>query len=251
MLPILNAILPVTVVSMIGICIWGISRDRVSLRFVGLFWTVGCALDIALHVGRILPKTRFGGEQNWEGKALQLFVVLIALFFVSRWIKPSQMGLTLQQNRETLRSSIFITVGFIAFVALMTWVVGLPKEPPSMEVIAWNMCVFPDFVEEIVFRALLLAILANVFPRQREWLGIPFGIAVVMICLLFGLEHGLRLREDYSLQISYGAVLRTSIFSGPVFTWLRLKSGSILLPTVAHAGAEAAAVTVQTLGAIA
>jgi membrane protease YdiL (CAAX protease family) len=245
MLPIINAILPVTIVSLLATCLWVLDRTRERLKFVLLFWCVGTAADLALHIGRIVPAARFGGNMNWEGKLLQYCLVLLLVLLFSSWMSPKAIGLTFKQVVGSWRPSILVAVSFVLVVAMMTWVLDHGKETPSLETIAWNTCVFPDFVEELAYRGLLLAILCRAFPNEKVWLGIPIGWQVVLICFLFGLEHGCRFRSDYSLQVSWGSVLRTAMFSGFVFTWLRIKSGSLLMPTIAHAGAEAIAVGVM------
>lgn len=50
---------------------------------------------------------------------------------------------------------------------------------------------------------------------------------------MFGLLHGLWLDSNLSFHVEVAA-LRNAVISGFIFAWLRVRTGSLVLPIVAH-----------------
>jgi uncharacterized protein len=95
--------------------------------------------------------------------------------------------------------------------------------------------------EEVIFRGVLLALGSR--NRSRGW-------AIATSSVVFGLWHvvpslgaparGANGRPDERLTAS-AAVVATTAMAGAGFAWLRLRAGSVLAPSLAHAALNMAA----------
>ena len=90
----------------------------------------------------------------------------------------------------------------------------------------------PGFEEEVFYRGALLTALALAFPVRWTVLGTSSTPAFVLNSLLFGMMHGLWINAT-GLQFFWGPVLFSTI-SGLIFTWLRERTGSLVLPIYMH-----------------
>jgi CAAX protease family protein len=96
--------------------------------------------------------------------------------------------------------------------------------------------------EELIFRGVLLGL--GLRSRSRGW-------AIVTSSMLFGLWHavpalgapepGATSRPYARATTSTAAVVATTAMAGAGFAWLRLRAGSVLAPTLAHAALNMAA----------
>ena len=94
-------------------------------------------------------------------------------------------------------------------------------------------------VEELAFRGTLFGLLLVLLPRGR---------AVVVCSLLFGLWHvvpvvGATVGDAWCVAlVALGAFIATSV-AGAAFCWLRLRSGSVVAPVLAHVATNTLALT--------
>jgi membrane protease YdiL (CAAX protease family) len=165
-----------------------------------------------------------GGEWNWQGKLIALAITLA----VASRIGWRESGLTLRQAEQgrVLTWSVFaVTAALFAALALM-----VPDEAADLETLAfqWTM---PGLEEEPFYRGVLLL----AFDRAlgvRRMLGAELGWGGLLVTLAFGLAHG--------FSIDGGAIdfdpVSFTLTAGPslVLLWLRSRTGSLLLPIVAH-----------------
>lgn len=80
--------------------------------------------------------------------------------------------------------------------------------------------------EELFFRGMMLHLLTRRFPPRRTAFGVGFGWAVVLTSLAFALVHLPKGGDPRALATFFPALL---------FAWLRLRTGSLLAPTIVHA----------------
>jgi uncharacterized protein len=98
-------------------------------------------------------------------------------------------------------------------------------------------------VEEFAFRGVLLALLRRVLPTTR---------AVLVCSAFFGLWHvdgivrGATAPLSHVVAAAVGTFLAT-FAAGVVFCWLRLRSGSLLAPALAHLATNTVALVVAWL----
>jgi uncharacterized protein len=83
--------------------------------------------------------------------------------------------------------------------------------------------------EELFFRGMLLHLLLRRFPPRRRLLGVSFGWAAALTSAAFALSHLPREGDPRALA---------TFFPGLLFAWLRLRTGSLLAPTLVHAGSN-------------
>lgn len=199
-------------------------------RFVSPRWLLAAAGLVLLND---LLLTRFygrlpdliPGQWNWEGKILALLATLaVASLPAIGW---SRSGLTLRQT-ELKAPLIVAGLYCLLFVGLA---LAFPNEPASAETMAFQLTM-PGLEEEAFYRGVLLLALSNAFTGRVRFLGVDWGWGAVLSCVLFGLCH--------AFGVSHGKVsfdpLYFALTAGPSFigVWVRLRSGSLLLPVVMH-----------------
>ena len=96
-------------------------------------------------------------------------------------------------------------------------------------------------LEEVAFRGVLLALLSRVTST---------GVAVACSSAIFGLWHvvptveALRANRLAPSVLAVTAAVVITAVAGVVFCWLRLRSGSLLAPALAHVGTNSVALVV-------
>jgi uncharacterized protein len=175
----------------------------------------------------LFPKLLPGAEWNWQGKALALAATLaVAALPAFGW---KRSGLTLRQAKGSLRPSLPVAAGYIAFFVA----IGLlfPNEPASAETIAFQLTM-PSLEEEPFFRGILLLALYEAFTGRWRFLGVDWSWGAVLSCALFGLIHAF----GYSDGSFHFDPLFMALTALPSFVavWLRLRTGSLLLPVILH-----------------
>lgn len=83
--------------------------------------------------------------------------------------------------------------------------------------------------EELFFRGFMLGLLERALPPRRRLLGGGIGWALVISAAAFALIHIPRDGDPRALA---------TFFPGLMFGWMRSATGSILAPTLAHAGSN-------------
>ena len=163
------------------------------------------------------------GQWNWEGKLLALAASL-AVAAVLGW---RRCGVTWRQ--ADLKAPL-IVAGLYAllFVGLA---LAFPNEPASAETMAFQLSM-PGLEEELFYRGVLLLVLDRAFAGRVRFLGVDWGWGAVLSCMLFGLAHAFSVSSSgVSFEPLYFALT-----AGPSFiaVWVRLRTGSILLPVLMH-----------------
>jgi uncharacterized protein len=172
---------------------------------------------------RLLPAT----EWNWQGKLLALCAsLIIASLPLFGWRRS---GLTLAQAKGSLRSCIPIALIYCLFFIVLA--LFIPREPPSAETIAFQLTM-PGIEEETFYRGVLLLALDRAFTGRVRVLGTDWGWGAVLSCALFGLAHAFGFSDGrFSFDPLSMALTALPSFIG---VWLRLRTGSILLPILLH-----------------
>lgn len=167
------------------------------------------------------------GERNWQGKLLALAATLaIAALPAFGWRRT---GLTLAQAPGSLWTALPVALLYCAIFGVLAAI--FPNDPIEPENLAFQLTL-PGLQEEPFYRGILLLALDRAFTGRVRLLGVDWGWGAILSSLLFGLAHGL----------SYGAggfsldpltVLLTGVPS-LLAVWVRLRTGSVLLPIVMH-----------------
>jgi len=167
------------------------------------------------------------GRWNWQGKLLALAATLaVAALPAFGW---TASGLTLRQNPSGLKSALIVAGLYcLLFIGLA---LAFPNEPASVETIAFQLTL-PGLEEEAFYRGVLLLALDRAFFARVRFVGVDWGWGAVLSCALFGLAH--------ALGVSHGALafdpMTMALTAGPslIGVWIRLRTGSLLLPIVIH-----------------
>ncbi len=195
-------------------------------------WLLVAALLVAINDALLtrayggLPDL-IGGDWNWLGKLLALGATLaIAALPAFGWRRS---GLTLSQEPGSLKAAIPVVALYCAFFVAIA--LAFPAGENDAESTAFQLTM-PGLEEEPFYRGILLFALDRAFTGRKRFLGVDWGWGAVLSCFLFGMAHAFGFSNG---QFSFDAMtmLLTAI---PSFLaiWLRLRTGSVLLPVVMH-----------------
>lgn len=190
------------------------------------------------------PLNLIPGNWNWNGKLLELLVLLAftAALLGSKLFTREEFGLTFRQRPGTDRAVLF---GILPFFILLDAAVLFfaQHDVPSVETVAFQLTM-PGITEELAYRGLLLALFDRMFPPTRTILGAKMGYGAVATSLMFFAVHAVSV--DRSLHIGFDPLNGASALVGSfVGVWIRARSGSLLVPVLAH-NLSNTAVTVGT-----
>ena len=195
-------------------------------------WLLVAALLVALNDALL---TRFygllpdmiAGEWNWQGKLAALIAtVAIAALPVFGF---RRVGFTLSQVPGSVRASLPIAAAYCGFFILIAMM--FPGEKANAEDVAFQLTM-PGLEEEPFYRGILLFALDQAFRGKRRFLGVDWGWGAVLSCFLFGMAHAFGY-SDGGFSFEPVTMALTSV---PAFiaVWLRLRTGSLLLPILLH-----------------
>ena len=166
-------------------------------------------------------------EWNWQGKLLALAATLaIAALPVLGW---RRVGFTLSQEPGSLKAALPVAVLYCAFFVVIAIVFAGGRS--NTEEIAFQLTM-PGFEEEPFYRGILLVALNRAFAGRIRFLGVDWGWGAVLSCFLFGMAH--------AFGFSHGSFtfdpVTMALTASPSFiaVWLRLRTGSLLLPILLH-----------------
>ena len=106
-----------------------------------------------------------------------------------------------------------------------------PGDQYSSEAIAFQLTM-PGFEEEPFWRGILLLALSQAFAGRRRFLGVDWGWGAVVACFMFGMGHAFGF-SDGSFSFDPITMILTTVPSFMV-VWVRLRTGSLLLPVLLH-----------------
>jgi uncharacterized protein len=175
----------------------------------------------------VLPNLIPSAEWNWQGKLAALALTLIvAALPAFGW---RRVGLTFAQREGSLRLCVSVALAYCLFFAAIA--LAFPHEPASGETIAFQLSM-PGLEEEPFYRGVLLFALDRAFAGRMRWLGVEWGWGAVLSCALFGLAHAFGYAHGH---FSFHP-LTMALTALPSFlaVWLRLRTGSLLLPVLLH-----------------
>lgn len=221
----LGAILAMLLASGIGIGL--LDRSRFRLR-----WLLVAALLVAVNDALLtraygLVPDVIGGAWNWQGKVLALAATLaIAALPAFGWRRA---GLTLAQAPGSWRAAISVAALYCAFFIAIA--LAFQGDAADAETIAFQLTL-PGLEEEPFYRGLLLLALDRAFTGRRRILGVDWGWGALLSCWLFGMAHAFGY-ADGALAFDPVTMALTAL---PAFlaVWLRLRTGSVLLPILLH-----------------
>lgn len=121
---------------------------------------------------------------------------------------------------------VLVYCGFFLALALI-----FPNDGTGAEDMAFQLTM-PGLEEELFYRGLLLLALERAFAGRVRLLGVDWGWGAVLSCLLFGLAHAFSFNSGgFTLDPLTLALTALPSF---IAVWLRLRTGSLLLPVIIH-----------------
>jgi hypothetical protein len=213
---------------LIGSAIGFARRDAFSPQWLLIAACLVGLNDFLLTRGYgLLPEVLPGSDWNWQGKALALAATLaVAAIPAFGWRRS---GLTLVQAPGSLGRCIPVVFLYCAFFAGLG--LAFPGGEETSEQIAFQLTM-PGLEEEPFYRGILLLALDRAFRDRVRFLGVEWGWGAVLSCALFGLTHAFAFSQGH---FSFDP-LTMALTALPAFiaVWLRLRTGSLLLPVLLH-----------------
>ncbi|WP_262927357.1 CPBP family intramembrane glutamic endopeptidase, BDIM_20840 family [Phytohalomonas tamaricis] len=214
----------------IGILIGVFQRDLFSFRWLVLAVLLLTASDSMLSgFFGVIPTLIPSAQWNWQGKVLNLILTLIVAALPRFGWK--HVGLTLQQKPGSLKPAIFVILASTLAILIFNLITPVSFEGADAETLAFQL-LMPGIDEEPVYRGILLVMLGRAFCARRQFLGVAWGWGATLSSLMFGLVHALSFSEGkVFFDITTMAII-TGI--ALILVWLRLYTGSLLLPIILH-----------------
>ena len=174
----------------------------------------------------LVPHMPATANWNWLGKFLSFAGMLaIAALPMFGWRK---VGITFTQRPNFRAPLLVLIVATLLFTGLE---LAGSSGPDDLETIVfqWTM---PSFDEELFYRGVLLLAMNEAFVRRVNVAGAPIGYGGLLTSVLFGLAHALGY-SDGAYEFDPTIFLVTGVPS-LILLWLRERTGSLLLPVLAH-----------------
>jgi membrane protease YdiL (CAAX protease family) len=176
----------------------------------------------------LIPDFLPSAHWNWQGKIFALMATLVVASLPQFGWRRS--GLTVSQTHGSVKSCISVALAYCAFFVVMAFVFP-DYERASTEAMGFQLSL-PGLEEEPFYRGVLLLALDRAFAGRIKALGVKWGWGAVLSCALFGLAHAFSYHHSH-----FGFdPLTMALTALPSFiaVWVRLRSGSVLIPVLLH-----------------
>lgn len=206
--------------------------------FVALFFAVYFA-DNLLIVGtnhfpslQLIPSHVWEGFLicGWSGKLYSIIFAIALLYPCRKILTRDDVGLTNHQTPGSVLPALAVVLTLSAWAFFIG--ISSPKGKLDIQTLIY-LAIMPGLNEELIYRGYLLGILDKIMPAKIMFLKAPLGWGVILTSLLFGLLHGFWLDSNFKIQVDLIA-LQNATISGLIFAWLRARTGSLLMPVLAH-----------------
>lgn len=198
-----------------------------------LLWA-GCACLVyflLLRSRSVIPVPAFMEELtlNWVGKTLSLVATITMLYLFPK-VSFRAAGLTWMQNKGSLRPVIAMGAVLLFSTAVAVMLIA-PSPDSSLENILFQ-ATLPGLDEELFMRGLLLLLFHQAFGKGLNILGAETGWGFWLAVAIFGLIHGITIQSG-ELAVNIWAIMATGLI-GFILTWMRERTGSLVVPIVFH-----------------
>jgi hypothetical protein len=158
---------------------------------------------------------------NWSGHLLALAGMLLFAVMLARRLGLEARDFGFVRPANLRLAAAVCAAALIASYLLHTVTGGRLEKIPAA---TWLfVAIMPGLVEEIAFRGVLLAAAERAAPAARSIAGVPVSVGAALLTAAFVGLHG------------FGIGMVVSVLPGALlYLWLRLKTGSVVMPIVAH-----------------
>ena len=167
---------------------------------------------------------------GWSGKLYSIIFAIALLYPCRKILTKDDVGITIHQIPGSVLPALMVVLALSAWALCIG--ISSPKGKPDLQTLLY-LAIMPGLNEELIYRGYLLGILDKIMPAKSMFLKAPLDWGVILTSLLFGLLHGFWLDSNLKIQIDLIA-LQNSTISGLIFAWLRARTGSLLMPVLAH-----------------
>lgn len=168
----------------------------------------------------LFPKQQW----NWAGKSASLIAAILFVYF-NPVLSRKAIGFT--SFKPFSDYSIWSVSGIALLFRLFSKInSGNFHWFNSFETFAFQ-ATLPGFSEEIIYRGILLGIFNKVYPASVTVFKARIGWGVLIVSVLFGLEHGVHIDKHWQIIFNLEKLCKT-MGTGFVMAWLKQRSGSLL-----------------------
>ena len=162
-----------------------------------------------------------GEDWNWGGHLLALggMLALAALLVRRTDVARRELGFAWPSGLRA--AAPVVVVALLLSYPLHVVTAGRSEPIPAA---TWLfVATMPGLAEEVAFRGVLLAAAERAAPMARWVAGVPVTLGAALLTAIFAVLH----------DVGIGLVV--SVLPGALlYLWLRLRTGSVLAPIVAH-----------------
>lgn len=173
----------------------------------------------------------FAGQQwNWTGK-LTFFIFAVVIITRAKLLSISATGWARHLKRDSIKPIVLVSI-VLLLLRLLIRVFQHRHFTFNIETIAFE-ATLPGLAEEALYRGLLLGLFNKLYFVKHSGESAILSWPLMLVSLLFGLAHGIRLDEQMHL-ICNVQVLCMIFGLGLILGWLRQCSGSLWPAVVFH-----------------
>lgn len=230
----------ITIASLVFLLILVIQGKRIFMHrlWLSLFFTIYLIDNILMVFTnrysslQVIPNHIWEGFLvcNWSGKLYSIIFALALLYPCRKILDKDDVGLTFHQNTGSFLPACIVILALAAWAFFVG--ISSPKGKPDLQTLVY-LAIMPGLNEELIYRGYLLGILNKLMSGKARLFGAQAGWGVLVTSLLFGLLHGFWLDHNLAIHVEMIA-LRNATVSGLIFAWLRTRTGSLLMPVLAH-----------------
>ena len=198
---------------------------------------------MALHLNAIASL-----HYNWAGKMLNIVSALVVLRFCP--LTASEIGFTMKQASGSIVPACAVTAVTLVVYGAYVYFADHGSVHTGNSLTPWEEILFqasmPGLSEEMAFRGIYLGLVIRALGGPQNPQGPHFEkeaiTATMILTIAFGFGHTFRPPASIDLDAFFFPA-----FFALVFSWLRLRTGSICIPIMAHSGLNLTNVVVFAL----
>lgn len=204
-------------------------KDKSKINFQRLL--IFAVAYVVYQIVLVLPKINSNfdftkSSWNWDGKIYGIICGILFYVLFRKFFRENDF-FTLKQNKENFKPALVGAISIVLLSTIIWFLLGNSKF--NSETLAFQISL-PGIDEEIMFRGILLGLLATALKDKISFLGNP---SVLLTAILFGFMHALTLDKNYSIDFDPIYFIQTG-FAGYIWGWITVKSRSILLAILSH-----------------